>query len=132
MTGSRAQLYNGFVLLFSFFSCRLVFGTYQSYMAFCDILAAVNAHPGIASLDPPAMAFATNESTVPPWLAAVYLASNLTLNGLNVYWFFMMIKAVRKRFEPGKQPITEVEVGLSSVASALTIDAKSQLQRRRV
>ncbi|CCE28339.1 uncharacterized protein CPUR_01814 [Claviceps purpurea 20.1] len=30
MTGSQAQLYNGFLLLFTFFSCRLVYGTYQS------------------------------------------------------------------------------------------------------
>lgn len=76
------------------------------------------------------MQFATGSSTVPLWLGAVYLASNLTLNGLNFYWFFMMIKAVRKRFEPGKQPLTEVEVNFSSVASAVYSDSDKVHKRR--
>jgi hypothetical protein len=29
-----------------------------------------------------------------------YLASNLTLNGLNWYWFSKMIATIRKRFDP--------------------------------
>ncbi len=131
MTGTRAQLYNGFLLLFSFFSCRLIYGTYQSFLAFRDILAAINSHPTPGPRGNPVMFFATDDSTVPFWLAAVYLASNLTLNSLNFYWFFMMIRAVRKRFEPGKQPVTEVEVDLSSVTSGVSSDLKTQPQRRR-
>jgi hypothetical protein len=38
--------------------------------------------------------------TVPLWLAAAYLASNLTLNGLNWFWFSKMIATLRKRFDP--------------------------------
>ncbi|PNY29295.1 TLC domain-containing protein [Tolypocladium capitatum] len=130
MTGSRAQLYNGFLLLFSFFSCRLVYGTYQSALAFRDIWAAVNGHPSHGVHGSAVMTFATDKSTVPLWLAAVYLASNLTLNGLNFYWFVMMISAVRKRFEPGKQPQTEVEVDLSTFASGMSAGPKPQ--RRKV
>lgn len=131
MTGTRAQLYNGFLLLFSFFSCRLIYGTYQSLLAFRDIWAAVNSHPFPGPRANPVMAFATDESTVPVWLAVVYLASNVTLNSLNFYWFIMMIRAVRKRFEPGKQPVTEVEVDLSSVASGVSAGATTQPQRRK-
>jgi hypothetical protein len=98
MTGTRAQLYNGIALLFTFFSCRLIYGTYQSVRVFGDILQAIDTHPSAEERLSPLMMFATKDSTVPLWLGAVYLASNLTLNSLNIYWFFMMIKAVRKRF----------------------------------
>lgn len=37
---------------------------------------------------------------MPIWLAGCYLASNLTLNGLNWYWFGKMIETIRKRFDP--------------------------------
>ncbi|TDZ19693.1 putative TLC domain-containing protein [Colletotrichum orbiculare MAFF 240422] len=97
MTGSRAQLYNGLALLFTFFASRLVYGTYQSVTVFSDIFAAINGHPvlpegsvdleAITSFDPAGvMRFATPGSTVPVWLAATYLLSNLTLNSLNFYW----------------------------------------------
>ncbi|TWU73978.1 hypothetical protein ED733_005362 [Metarhizium rileyi] len=131
MTGSRAQLYNGIILLFSFFSCRLVYGTYQSLMVFLDIWRAIYEHPSTSSLHSMSLRFATDVSTVPPWLGAVYLASNLTLNGLNFYWFVMMIKAVRKRFEPGQQSQTEVEVDFSSVASAVSRETE-RVHRRKI
>lgn len=130
MTGSRAQLYNGFMLLFTFFSCRLVYGTYQSVMVFKDIWAAIDRNPSPDLYKSSVMGLASESSTVPFWLGGVYLASNLTLNSLNFYWFVMMIKAVRKRFEPTKQPQTEAEVDISSITSALSNDAI--LQRRRV
>lgn len=37
---------------------------------------------------------------VPMWLAIVYLGANITLMGLNVYWFGKMIETIRKRFPP--------------------------------
>jgi len=39
-------------------------------------------------------------STIPLWLSMAYLASNITLNSLNFYWFAQMIKTIRKRFDP--------------------------------
>lgn len=119
MTGTTAQLYNGLVLLFTFFSCRLVYGSYQTIRVFSDLWSAVNVHPSPAKLNSTIMAFATEDSTVPMWLGLAYLASNVTLNSLNFYWFFMMIKAVRKRFEPSssKEPLTEARIEIS-VSSA--------------
>ena len=134
MTGSKAQLYNGLMLLFTFFSCRLVYGTYQSVMVFKDIWGAIGMHPSFTSLTSSSMAFATTTSTVPFWLGSIYLASNLTLNFLNFYWFIMMIKAVRKRFEPSKvsQTIshTEVEIDLSSVSTAISNSSSPVKQRK--
>ncbi|KAI9171895.1 TLC domain-containing protein [Paramyrothecium foliicola] len=118
MTGSRAQLYNGLMLLFTFFSCRLVYGTYQSVRVFGDIFSAINVYPSAEELASPVMTFATDSSTVPLWLGVVYLASNLTLNSLNFYWFFKMIQAVRKRFVAPKA--AEKEPLVSSNASGLS------------
>lgn len=129
MTGSRAQLYNGILLLFSFFSCRLVYGTFQSFFVLRDMWAAVNTHPTKTYSQSPVMEFATQESTVPSWLAISYVMSNITLNTLNFYWFIMMIRAVLKRFTPNEQHATEVEVDLSSVASG--VSRGSGLQRRK-
>lgn len=41
--------------------------------------------------------------TLPVWLAIVYVTANTALSLLNVWWFWKMIAAVRKRFpEEGK------------------------------
>ncbi|KAI8724770.1 hypothetical protein NCS52_00046700 [Fusarium sp. LHS14.1] len=136
MTGTRAQLYNGLMLLFTFFTCRLVYGTYMSVSVFKDVWAGINTHPNIEALTTPVMAFAHEDSTVPVWLGAAYLASNITLNSLNFYWFFMMIRAVRKRFEPSSDsqdetletPVTEAEIDLSAVGTGA---AKLSGGRRR-
>ena len=45
------------------------------------------------------LAFAGGQG-IPLWLGMVYLASNLTLNSLNVFWFGKMIQTIRSRFDP--------------------------------
>lgn len=45
------------------------------------------------------MIYVNDETTVPLWLAVVYIGANMTLNSLNFYWFFKMIDAIRKRFD---------------------------------
>ena len=122
MTGSKAQLVNGLMLITTFFCCRLVWGSWQSIVVFSDIFYAMR-QPGtmvsvgqehnatiVASTDPTkeVMRFA-HEETLPMWLAGAYLASNIVLNALNWFWFEKMIAAVRKRFTPSKEK-TKIEV----------------------
>ena len=124
-TGSRIQLYNGILLLSTFFGARLLWGTYQSLRVYQDVWAGVHfdtADPNVdnnilvqawrnGTAGTGDMRFATGEN-VPDWLGAVYLGSNLVLNALNYYWFGAMVRAVRKRFEPkkgSKGAITEEE-----------------------
>jgi hypothetical protein len=116
MTGSTLQFLNGIVLLFTFFSCRLCWGTYNSIRVFADIYRAYTAGPvtltdpqfgklnnhtivGNAGFKHDVLQFAEGQS-VPLWLAGAYLASNLILNGLNWFWFGKMIETLRKRFDP--------------------------------
>lgn len=120
MTGTKAQLYNGIVLLFTFFSARLIWGVGQSARVWYDIYRALSTAPNTEYMSvTPAneqlpgaediMAFAKEAGPLPLWLAAIYLASNITLNTLNVLWFGKMIKAVRKRFEPGAKDYKKQE-----------------------
>lgn len=44
------------------------------------------------------LAFAGSQG-IPLWLGLVYLASNLTLNSLNIFWFGKMIQTIRSRFD---------------------------------
>lgn len=122
MTGSRAQLYNGILLVITFFFCRLVWGTYQSICVFQDIWVALHHQPGDVSVynglnidnsidglentykhsiysENPLMRYSNNQY-VPVWLSMVYLGSNFILNFLNIYWFRQMIVTIRKRFQP--------------------------------
>lgn len=115
MTGTKPQLYNGIALIATFFSCRLVWGTYQSFLVARDIWTGLHNEPTVLSLTTPlhdghnatlptqyssTMQYVTASTGVPWWLAAIYVGSNMTLNSLNFYWFFKMIDAVRKRFDP--------------------------------
>lgn len=42
LTGSRLQLYNGILLIGTFFACRLVWGTYSSVRVFSDIFGSLH------------------------------------------------------------------------------------------
>lgn len=116
MTGSNLQFVNGIVLLFTFFSCRLCWGTYNSFRVFADVYRAYAAG-AVTLADPEVGKLSSNTTlgnagfkhdilrfaegqTVPLWLAAAYLISNLILNGLNWFWFGKMIETLRKRFDP--------------------------------
>jgi hypothetical protein len=152
MTGSRAQLYNGIVLLVAFFCCRLVWGTYQSVRIYQDVWAAIQrpgtvvttANSAPVQVEPSwdknaeIMRFAAEE-TVPVWLAVTYLGSNIVLNSLNFYWFGKMIEAVTKRFQPAKEKvgvainrtISPASAGVETEKDGKTLVAAEQVEVRR-
>lgn len=82
MTGSKFQLYNGIALMTTFAGCRLVWGSYQTWLLSSDMLTA------------------WREGLVPKLLFSTYLLANTGLTCLNFYWFGKMIQALKKRFEP--------------------------------
>jgi len=118
MTGSRLQLYNGIALLVSFFSCRVLWGNYQSLRIYSDVLTALQTsnielpiannitvfdyqHPDMTSN--PTVNSVTMK--LPVWLVFLYLGSNTLLNFLNIYWFGKMIQVVRSRFRPSEKKL---------------------------
>lgn len=114
LTGSKLQLYNGFALLFTFFFCRIVWGTYQSVLIYSDIYKALKTPSAslMSSLLDDDMCSRNSSSKpyggpvscevtdLPMWLVSVYLVGNTALSVLNFYWFSQMVKAIRKRFVP--------------------------------
>jgi hypothetical protein len=113
LTGSKLQLYNGIALLVSFFSCRIVWGTYQSVLIYSDIYKALTATSANRMVPTDNGKCTSNASRVdvgglascelgelPMWLVSVYLLGNTALSLLNIFWFTQMVKAVRKRFVP--------------------------------
>lgn len=83
-TGSDLQFYNGVCLMSTFFGCRLVWGSYQTWLLSKDMLFAWQ-----------------NRGTgpFPTWLFSLYFVANTTLTGLNFFWFGKMIDAMRRRFQ---------------------------------
>ncbi|KAI5300622.1 hypothetical protein KEM56_002318 [Ascosphaera pollenicola] len=110
LTGSSIQWYNGMLLLASFLSARLVWGTYQSIRFNIDAWNAWNGTPGYVPVQNAIKATGNVAADltwpnveyggVPTWLYLTFLLSNVTLNSLNWYWFQKMIDAVFKRFRP--------------------------------
>jgi hypothetical protein len=158
MTGSKAQWYNGLALLTVFFSCRLVWGSWQSICVFTDIFRALRQNRGAALLEPfdlHAMVFSERNSVLchdevcarsnaeiskfahhtasglPLWLAVTYLSSNLILNSLNFHWFSKMIETVMKRFrEPVPAQMTaETETKAEEkVINDVVLEAATKLE----
>lgn len=124
MTGSDPQLYNGILLMSTFFGSRLVWGAYNCFRVFPDMIRALSYQKtpeGIAwlaeqraratidaatlsalegDLKEVRLAQMTAARPLPTWIAAVYMASYLTLMILNVYWFAKMVETIRARFDP--------------------------------
>lgn len=84
MSGSKTQLYNGIVLLLTFFFSRLVFGNYTSYQLF-----VLSFEHGVSQ-------------KAGPRLLNTIRILDMLLTGLNVYWFYQMISSVMKRFSSKK------------------------------
>lgn len=107
-TGSRAQLYNGILLLLSFGGSRLVWGSYQSALIYSDVWKAWHTTEPLADK---CLAYAARAlgltvpvgcRSMPAWLAVGYVSANTALSLLNFYWFYKMVAAVRKRFPDDK------------------------------
>ncbi|SMR50512.1 unnamed protein product [Zymoseptoria tritici ST99CH_1E4] len=125
LTGSIYQAINGAFLTFTFFACRIIWGNISSVYVFQDVYKGVfrgNTTPlskphhladvpvsSYTAKDLLAIyndeqgqrfAFAGQERFIPLWLGAIYLASNIVLNSLNIWWFGKMVQTIRSRFAP--------------------------------
>ncbi|KAL7276797.1 hypothetical protein RUND412_000221 [Rhizina undulata] len=134
LTGSKLQLYNGILLLCTFFCCRLLWGTYNSFLVFRDIFH-IHASPPPPTINVPVNSTEAAEIDhpfkdmhVPLWLAAIYLGSNITLNCLNYFWFYRMIQTVSARFTGDAKKQGETKVEATEQAEKVKGDAR----RRRV
>lgn len=142
MTGSKAQLYNGIILLVTFFSARLIWGVGQSFVVWYDMYRALYTAPNTEFMSvTPAdeklpgtediMMYAKEAGPLPLWLVGIYLVSNLALTTLNFIWFGKMIKAIRKRFDAPAEESKQEEKPVDGVAKASAVVDKVDDVRRR-
>ena len=108
MTGGKAQLVNGILLLATFSGSRLVWGTYQSVKVYQDLahILRMSEYETQSWLYGSEVVQFSDKQMLPLWLAYTYLASNTLLTVLNFYWFWRMIGTVINRFRspPEKRP----------------------------
>jgi len=86
-TGSRKQLVNGALLVSSFFFVRIIWGGLVSYEFLVTLFDV--------------------RDKIPPSLFLVYSGGNMLLQGLNWYWFYSMIQALKRRFKSSGDPKSE-------------------------
>ncbi|KAB8067563.1 hypothetical protein BDV29DRAFT_163226 [Aspergillus leporis] len=118
------------MLLGVFFSCRLVWGTWQSILVYRDmwyalqqtwsLSAPININPAVFAYREQVVAKCADElcvrsneeifkfsgytaEGVPGWLVGTYVLANVVLNSLNYYWFSKMVETVLKRFRGPKE-----------------------------
>ncbi|GAA5868570.1 hypothetical protein JCM8547_003190 [Rhodosporidiobolus lusitaniae] len=108
MTGSKAQLINGLLLVSTYISARLLFGTYNSYKLWRLLLPSASDYSSKAQL--------ARETQM--WIRLLYLALNILMNGLNFFWFRLMILALLKRFPSSSSTKTPSSSTSSRSASA--------------
>ncbi|KAK5056072.1 hypothetical protein LTR84_012623 [Exophiala bonariae] len=112
-TGSTLQLINGICLVLSFFGCRLLWGNYQTMNLSLDAWSAWKASNDAqclgleSSSGPKGSALPLCKKDFPVNLLLVYLVGNTVLSALNVYWFSLMLKALRKRFSPASTGVSQ-------------------------
>lgn len=148
LTGSIYQLINGVALIFVFFTARLCYGTYQSFSVAYDVYTAMrlSATDVVLAEAPFSKGVATEPSTnelaeilrfydrssIPLWLPAVYLGSNLVLNGLNWYWFGKMITTIKARFDPDAKKVAEQKrLEHEEPVKASGVKGQGQARKRR-
>ena len=96
LTGTKWQLLNGICLITSFFTCRIVWGWYQSVNIYRDIWNSL-------AWDSPTRTLCNNDSqeeictSLNMSLAFIFLIANTILSCLNIFWFGLMVRALRKR-----------------------------------
>jgi len=85
MSGSKGQFVNGVFLLSAYFLVRIIFGFVASSWFWADLLELR----------------ASGASKAPAILVFVYLAFNIVLNGLNLFWFYSIISMAMRRTSGG-------------------------------
>lgn len=129
MTGSAFQWVNGMLLLATFGGSRLVWGSWQSWRIYQDVWMAwtdrtpyelkCKAYRAVMERGL-GLSVPVECRVLPWWLGALYVGGNTLLSVLNFYWYYKMILAVRKRFEPrgtegdGKVWQNEIDAAMGS------------------
>jgi hypothetical protein len=98
LAGSKIQMVNGIVLMITFASCRLLWGTYMTFTFFGDVWTAVQADkPSFTLYDySPSEPPLALEHRAPGWVAVAFMCTHTVVMSLSIFWFSKMVATVRK------------------------------------
>lgn len=98
LAGSKIQMVNGIVLMITFASCRLLWGTYMTFIFFGDVWTAVQADkPSFTLYDySPSEPPLALEHRAPGWVAVAFMCTHTVVMSLSIFWFSKMVATVRK------------------------------------
>ena len=96
--GSTFQIVNGVLLVVTFASCRLLWGSYLTVVFFRDVWTALHApQPSWTEYNySPVEKPLILEPQAPWWLAIVFMLTNAVVMSLSAFWFTKMIATLRK------------------------------------
>ena len=89
---------NDMILVVIFACCRLLWGSYLTFVFFRDVWTALHApKPSWTEYNySPSERPLILEHQAPWWLAATFMVSNAIVMSLSVYWFTRMTAAIQK------------------------------------
>ena len=95
--GSTLQIINGMLLVVTFASCRLIWGSYLTFVFFRDVWTALHAPQSswteynYSPVERPLIL----EHQAPWWLAIMFMITNAVIMSLSAFWFTKMIATLR-------------------------------------
>ncbi|MCJ1398353.1 hypothetical protein MMC11_001551 [Xylographa trunciseda] len=99
--GSTFQIINGVLLIVTFACCRLVWGSYLTFVFFRDVWTALHASQSswteykYSRSEEPLIL----EHRAPWWLAVMFMISNAVVMSLSAFWFTKMITTIRNHID---------------------------------
>ena len=99
--GSTLQIVNGMLFIVTSASCRLIWGSYLTFVFFRDAWTALHA-PQSSWTEynySPVERPLTLEHQAPWWLAITFMITNAVVMSLSAFWFMKMIATLRKHIK---------------------------------
>ena len=108
LSGTKLQLVNGLLLIVCFFSCRILWGWYQSVNLYLDVWSiwGIDCSTKVHLEEQDMERYCRK---VDVGLTLLFLTANTTLSCLNLYWFCLMVRAIQTRFRSGSVAYDQVE-----------------------
>ena len=102
--GSTFQIINGILLIAIFACCRLIWGSYLTFVFFRDVWTALHARKSswteynYSPFEQPLIL----EHRAAWWLAGMFMVSNAVVMSLSAFWFTKMIATIRQHIETSR------------------------------
>ncbi|KAF7868431.1 hypothetical protein EAF04_004963 [Stromatinia cepivora] len=129
---SLFQLLNAWILTIVFVLSRLIFGQYTALKLFTDLWNAITKDTGevvLRVLCPDGTGTCTQQGPfhMSIWIILIHLSTNLTFIGLNWYWFWGVIRLLKRRIRSWRGVKVENGMGIDYYPSLRDFFGKKEI-----